>query len=77
MWDNALGLLDPPTEQQDFQLPREYFTLVGNDAYRNVKDNLYGNVDKYVNISKEYSVTCGCTPEEGCGPLCQNRQLFM
>ena len=68
---------DPPTDVHDFELPREYFTLVGSDAYRNVKDNLYGNVDRYVDVSQDFSVTCSCTVEEGCGSQCQNRLLYM
>lgn len=66
-----------PTIMEDFKLPREYFSMLGSDVYKNVKDNLYGNVDRTVNQSREFAVKCSCTPTEGCGPDCQNRLLYM
>ena len=71
MTDSCLSkyLVDLPEIACDYELPREYFTLLGGDAYRNVKDNLYGNVDRTVTQSREFSVKCACTPADGCGLL--------
>ena len=67
-----------PTSVQDFQLPREYFTLLAKDLYKNIKENVSHNPQLLCyEDGKQCLVKCNCTPEEGCGPSCQNRLLFM
>lgn len=79
-WNDTILKNIEKIEKNDFQLEKSFCKeFIDLPPYRHIPQNYFSRQMSFLKLNprEEEIYICKCKPEDGCGPNCDNRLLFM